>query len=102
MCACVWFWRQNRETTSKATGIPCWISVWPVCSNVVEKSVTKKRQRFAYPRSGKVSPQNLRDSKQRKGLCETGFENTHARIYREQSVNFDLTMDMTGKIGVEF
>lgn len=45
----MWFWRPSTETTSKATGSPCWISVWPVCSNVVEKSVTKKSQRFTYP-----------------------------------------------------
>ena len=66
------------------------------------------------------TPQNLRWSKQRKGLrkrfsnlkicggvnkekgCVKGFRKTLAIIYCEQTVNFDFSMDIGWNIGVNF
>lgn len=62
----------------------------------------EKFQPFAYPKTGEGPPQNLRDSKQRKGLREMEFEKRLQEYTCEQNVNFGFSMDVGWNIGVEF
>ena len=61
----------------------------------------EKFQPFAYPKTGEGPPQNLRDSKQRKGLREMEFEKRLQEYTCEQAVKSDFSMDKASNLGVE-
>ena len=70
-----------------------------------EKAICKSREQsrpFAYPFRSTYPPQNLRDSKQRKGLRKKRLGKRLQEYACEQTIKFDFSIDISSIIGVEF